>query len=142
MKKVDVKIVHTRKKNLELSFRSTFKREKLFRNEAIAKEKEKHSINLSKPIYIEAVVLGLSKVLLQDRIKDKYGAKAEMLLTYTDSLIYIIETENVYEDFYQHKALLDFSNHPKEPKYHDNLNNLVLGKIKDETCGVPIKSFL
>ena len=33
-----------------------------------------------------------------------------MLLTDTDSLMYIIETENVYEDFYKDKELFDFSN--------------------------------
>ena len=122
MKKFDVKIVHTRKQYLKWSFRSTFKREKQFCNGAIGKEKEKCRINLNKPIYVGAIISELSKVLLQDfhcnRIKDNYGAKAEMLLTSTDSLIYIIEIENVYEDFYQHKALLDFSNYPKEPKYH------------------------
>ena len=65
----------------------------------------------------------------------KNGVKAEMLLTDTDSLTYIIETENVNEDFYKDK---DFSNFPKESKYYDDLNNLIVDKMKDETCIVPI----
>ena len=54
-----------------------------------------------------------------------------MLLTDTDSLIYYIEAENVYEDFYKDKELFDFSNYPKDSKYY--ANNLVVGKMKDET---------
>ena len=53
-------------------------------------EQEKCKRNLNTPIYIWATILELSKVLIQDfhynRIKDKYGAKAEMLLTFTVSL--------------------------------------------------------
>ena len=37
--------------------------------------------------------------------------------------------------------MFHFSNYPKESKYYDNLNNLVVGKMKNETCGVSIKSF-
>ena len=49
-----------------------------------------------------------------------------MLLTDTNSLMYKIEAENVYEDFYKIKELLDFSNYPKDSKYYNNANNLVV----------------
>ena len=39
-------------------------------------------------------------------------------------------------------SLICFSNYPKNSKYYNNLNNLVIDKIKDETCGVPIKGFV
>ena len=45
-----------------------------------------------------------------NNIKNKYGNKPEMLLTDTDDLMYKIETENVYEDLYKDKELLNFSN--------------------------------
>ena len=32
-------------------------------------------------------------------IKNKYGDKAELLFTDTDSLMYLIETQDVYKDF-------------------------------------------
>ena len=63
MIKVDVKIVATRKQNLKWSFRPPLNR-KQFRNRAIAIEKEKCRINLSKTIYIRANLLDLSKVLM------------------------------------------------------------------------------
>ena len=37
-----------------------------------------------------------------------------MLPTDSDSLMYKIEAENVYEDFYKDKELFDFSNYPKD----------------------------
>ena len=40
--------------------------------------------------------------------------------------MYKIGAENVYEDFYN-----DFSNYPKDSKYYNNSNNLVLDKIND-----------
>ena len=74
-------------------------------------------------------------------IKNKYGDKAEMLLTDTDSLMYKIEAENVYEDFYKDKELFDLSNYPKDSKYYNNANNFIVGEMKNKTFGVPIKSF-
>ena len=67
-----------------------------------------------------------------------------MLLTKTDIIIYsysmyIIETKNVYEDIKNYKELLDFSNYPNKSKYYDNLNRLMVEKMKDERWGVPIK---
>ena len=61
------------------------------------------------------------------------------MLTDTDSLVYKIETENVYEDLYKSKELFDFSNYPKDFKYYNDASNLVVGKMKNETSGVPIK---
>ena len=73
-----------------LSFRPTFEREKRFSNRAIAIKKEKCRINLNKPTYIGTSILDLCKVLMKDfhnsYIKNKYGIKAEILLTDTDSL--------------------------------------------------------
>ena len=62
-----------------------------------------------------------------------------MLLTDTNSLIYKIEAENFYEDFYKDKELLDFISYQKDSKQY---NNLVVDKIKDETYGVPVKGFV
>ena len=61
-----------------------------------------------------------------------------MLLTDTNSLIYKIETENVFEDFYKVTELFDL----KISKYYDDSNNSVVDKIKDETWGVALISFL
>lgn len=41
-----------------------------------------------------------------NNIKNKNNTKAEMLLTDTDSLTYITETENIYQDIYEYKRVI------------------------------------
>ena len=51
-----------------------------------------------------------------DYIKNKYDNKSKLLFTDTDSLMYEIKAEDVYEDFSSNKEMFDFSN---------NLTNIV-----------------
>ena len=44
-------------------------------------------------------------------IKNKYGNKTKLLFTDTDSFMYKIQTEDVYEDFNNDKEMLDFGNY-------------------------------
>ena len=60
----------------------------------------------------------------------------------TDSSIYEIETEVVYEDFRKDKEIFDFSYYSTESKYYDDSNKLVVGKMKNDTAGVVIKEFV
>ena len=53
-----------------------------------------------------------------------------MLFTDTGSLVYEIETENVYEDFYEHKNLFYFSDDLRDSKFFDPVNEKVIGKWK------------
>ena len=49
-------------------------------------------------------------------IKNKHVDTAEMWILDTDSIMYKIEAENIYEDFCKDKDLLNFSNYPKDRK--------------------------
>ena len=73
-----------------------------------------------------------------DSIKNKYGNNSRLLFTDTDCLIYEIKTEDVYEEFSNHKEMFDFSNFSTKSQYYDNSNKLVVGKMKDETAVVSI----
>ena len=53
--------------------------------------------------------------------------------------MYKIETEIIYEVFYKNKELFDFSNYLEESNFYDNSNSSVVGKMKDETCDMPIR---
>ena len=44
-------------------------------------------------------------------IKNKYDNKSKLFFTNTDSLMYEIKTEDVYEDFSGNKEMFDFSNY-------------------------------
>ena len=50
----------------------------------------------------------------------------------TDSLVYEIKPEDVYEDFYQDKNLFDFRDYPLNSKFFDPVNKKAIGKMKDE----------
>ena len=63
-------------------------------------------------------------------------------LTDTDSLVYEIETKDVYEDFYRDKNLFDFSNYLGDSKLFDFVNKKVIGKMKDELKGNIISEFM
>ena len=45
------------------------------------------------------------------KFKQKYGKNSRILLTDTDSLIYEIKTEDVYDDFSNNNEMSDFSNY-------------------------------
>ena len=64
--------------------------------------------------------------------------------------MYEIKTEHVHEGFNSNKEMFDFSNYSRfdfsnystKSKYYNDLNRLVIGKIKDEAAGVGIKEFV
>jgi hypothetical protein len=62
----------------------------------------KTNVVLDKPVYVGFSVLELSKASMYrfhyEQIMEKYGEKATLLFTDTDSLCYLIETENIYDD--------------------------------------------
>ena len=104
------------------------------------------TLTLSKPAFIGMCILELSKVLTYefhyDYIKNKYGNNGQPLFTGTDSLIYEIKTEDIYEDFSNDKEMFDFKNYSAKSKYHDNSNKLVVVKMKDVTDRVTIEEFV
>ena len=53
----------------------------------------------------------------------------------THSLAYEIKSEDVYEEFFKHKHLFDFSNYPNDSKFFDPINKKVIGKMKDVSEG-------
>ena len=52
-----------------------------------------------------------------DYIKNRYDNKSKLLFRDTDSLMYEIKTEDVYEDFSSDKEMFGFSNYLTKSKY-------------------------
>ena len=104
-------------------------------NNLVAMSKSKVTLKLNKPAYTGMCIFKLSKIFMYkfhyDYIKNKYENKSKLLFTDTDSLMYKIKTEDVYEDFSCDKEMFDFSNYSSKSKYYDDSNKLVSGKMKD-----------
>ena len=70
---------------------------KIFDNNLVAIRKNKVTLTLNKPAYIEICILELSKVLMYefhyDYIKNKCGNNSRLLFTDTDSLMDEIKSE-------------------------------------------------
>ena len=123
----------------------TYVSHKIFHDNLVALHMKKNFLLLDKPSYVGMCILDLSKVLMYDFhynfIKKKYGDRARLLFTDTDSLCYHIITDDVYEDLYNHKDMFDNSDYCKSSKFYFDENKKVIGKFKDEAAGNPIVSF-
>ena len=73
-------------------------------------------------------------------IKRKY-LESTLLFSDTDTLIYQIQMDNVYKDFYPDKQLFNFSGYQKESPFYDE-NKKVIGKMKDQLNGEIIEGFV
>ena len=134
---IDVKLVSNKKNYLKRTFKPSYMSDIIFENDLIAICKNKVTLTLNKLAYIGMCILELSKVSMyefhNDYIENKYFNNSKLLFTDTDSLMYEIKTEDIYEDFSNKKEIFDFSNYSTKSKYYDGSNKLVIGKMKDET---------
>ena len=100
-----VKIVsgHDVKKLESLIDKPYFKSSYIFEgSQLVTMRMGESTVCLNKPIYLGQMILDLSKVYMYkfhyEYIKPKYGDRAKLLFTDTDSLCYHIQT---FQDFYQ-----------------------------------------
>ena len=145
-KRVDVRLVTDEKKLVKMAAKPTYESSKIFNKNLVAVHKIKETLTLNRPAYVGMCILDLSKVLMYDfhynYIKDKYGNKAKLLFTDTDSLTYEIEAKDVYQDFWNDKDKFDNSDYPESSPFFDKTNKKVIGKFKDKAAGVPIYEFV
>ena len=145
-KRQDIKLVTDEENLLRWASKPSFISCKIFNEDLVAIHKTKTTLTLNRPAYVGMCILDLSKTLMYDfhynYIKSKYGDKARLLFTDTDSLTYEIEADDVYQDFWKDKHLFDNSDYPKDSPFHNNANKKVIGKFKDEAAGMPIVEFV
>ena len=145
-KRVDVRLVTNEKKLVKLIAKPTSVSSKVFNENLMAVHKVKETLTLNRPAYVGMCILDLSKTLMYDfhynYLKKKYNNRARLLFTNTDSLTYEIEAEDVYKDFWNDKDMFDNSDYPESSPYHCNVNKKIIGKFKDEACGIPITEFI
>ena len=80
-----------------------------------------------------------------DIIKRKYGEKSHLLFRDTHSLMYEIETPDLYKDMIARKEHFDLSNIDTTNHYYQpyfGANKAVVWKIKEEESGNPISEIV
>ena len=145
----NVELIEDREKVNKLSSRPNFDRATIFDENLVAIHLKKTEVYFNKPIYVGQAILDLSKTFMFDfnycYIKEKYGDRAKLLFTDTDSLMYEIETEDFFKDISKDvKKKFDTSDYPEK---HDSgiktrVNKKVIGKFKDEVVGKQITHFV
>ena len=143
-KMISVKLVNISKDYLRCVSKPNFISQKIFDKNVIAVHQIKSVLTLNKPIYVGFSILDLSKLLLYkfhyDYVCNEYDAK--LLFTDTDSLVYEINSKDVYEQCFKDKELFDFSGYPIDSKYYDSTKKKFLRKMKDEFNGTKIVEFV
>ena len=149
-KRQNVILVDNKDLAYKFSSKPNFDRSTIFDENIIACHMKKtDGVYFNKPIYVGQAILDLSKTLMFDfhynYIKEKYENKAELLYTDTDSVMYLIQTEDFYQDINKDiKRKFDTSKYPeKHPSgIKTGINKNVIGKFKDEVNGKQITHFV
>ena len=116
---------------------------KVFNEDIAAVAMQKLASAIDKPMYVGFAVLELSKLCMYRfhydwTLKTYALGKANLLFTDTDSLVYEIETDDIYEDIRNDPAAaayFDMSNYPQTSRFYSCTNKGIVGKMKDESEG-------
>ena len=98
----DIKLVTTNEQRNKLVSEPNYHTTKHISENLLIIEMKKTEVKMNKPIYLGMSILDISKTLMYefwyDYIKPKYGDRAKLCYTDTDSFVIYIETEDFYKD--------------------------------------------
>ena len=119
----------------------------VFSENLIAVELRKLEVKFYKPIYVGMCILDISKTCLyefhHEYMSPLYRDKCRIMYTDTDSLIYHIECEDIYENIKRDIAKFDTSDYAADNPYGIPLENKkVPGLMKDENNGAIMIEFV
>jgi len=119
----------------------------VFAENLIAVELRKLEVKFWKPIYVGMSILDISKTCLyefhHEYMSPLFHEKCKVLYTDTDSLIYHIECDDIYEIMKRDIHRFDTSDYPINNKYGMPLaNKKVPGLMKDENNGAIMTEFV
>ena len=147
--RVGIKLVNDKKRAEKLSAKPNFKHCNIFSENLVVIHMNKTELVFNKPVYLGMCILDISKTLMYDfhynYIKRKYGGKATLLFTDTDSLMNEIETKDFYKDISADvRRRFDTSDYPPDHTsgIPSGFNKKVLGRFKDEAVGKVIDEFV
>ena len=137
------------KQAITLAAKPNYDRTTIFDENLIAVHMKKTKLFYNKPIYLGMCILDVSKTLMYqfhyNYIKAKYGDRAKLLFTDTDSLAYEIKTDDFYVDIAPDvRSWFDTSEYPRDHPsgIETGVNKKVIGLFKDEAAGKQIEEFV
>lgn len=124
-----------------------FKNLAIISKDLVVIQMEPSKVILDKPIYVGFSILDLAKTHLYNFhysvMKKIYDKNIQLCYTDTDSLLYLINTEDIYEDMKKHIKYFDTSNFKCDNVYNmPCLNKQIPGYFKDEMSGDVISEFV
>ena len=117
----DIKLVTSDKRRKRLVSEPNYHSHEKISDHLMAIEMKKAKVKMTKPLYFGMSTLDISKILMYnfwyDYFKPKYGDKAKLCYTDTDSFLIHIITDNFFEDIYNGVELwYDTFNYVKNDK--------------------------
>jgi len=145
--RMNLELVTKKKRMQKLISKPNFKNWIKYDDSICAVELHKENLYFDKPIYIGFTVLELSKYhlyYLHYDVVSHFFNNFKLLYLDTDSLVYDVHTNDVYDDFNipELKKHLDMSDYPADHKCFSLENKKRLGCLKDECFGTPIVEFV
>ena len=143
----DIKLVTTDKGRNQLVSESNYRTTRWCSEDLLAIEMKKIKVKMNKPVYLELLILDISKILMyelwHDYIKPKYQNNATLCYMDTDSFIIHIKTEDFYKDIANDvKKWFVTSNYDVDRPLPKGINKNDTGLIKDELGGKIIIEFI
>ena len=111
-RRINVKLINDKKMYQKTINKPNLLPQKIFDKNFVAVHCSKKVLTLNKPIYAGFCILELSKLLMYQFHYDyvlKTFNNAKLLFTDTDSLVYEIKGNNVYDQCFKDKHWFDFS---------------------------------
>ncbi len=145
---VNIKLVTNEDSLRKLVRKPQFECVNIFSENLVAVRSKRTVVKMNKPIYLGVSILDISKTLMYNfhynYIKKKYGDKASLLFTDTDSVCYETKTDDVYRDI-SPDVLIWFDTSEYDKDHPSGIptgkNEKVVEMMKDECKGRQIKKF-
>ena len=145
-KRINLHLVSDKRRFVNLASKPNFHTFQIINKKLVTVQMNKTRVHLAKPVYGGFTILELSKLHMYkfhyNYISPLYGSRALLLFTDTDSLCYLIESENVYDDIRHNLKYFDTSNYPQASELYSEVNMKKIGTFKDEYGGQMVEAFV
>ena len=145
-KRIDLDLVTNPTRAKKLIARPTTLHWDIITENLVSIKKQKPKIIVDRPIYLGFCILELSKITMYkfhyEEIFSKYGWRAKLAYTDTNSFIYHIQTPDLYKDMAGNMDTYDNSDYAVDHPLHSRTNAKVLGKMMFEYSSLAPQEFV